>query len=209
MRSTLRVVAVLLGVAAAGAAWAHVPYLETKDFTPEAPFRPWSPRQSTAVYSWLESKGDVDWYAFTVPQEMPFLAEVLVPGLDAYAEFRPSFALLGPGLPAPTEALPVTLSPGSGALVLHDDGTKPRRSFFEPFGGKSYFKGPRLECTLGPGTYTLVCWDRSGRTGDYVAVIGKQEIWRLKDIWRALRVTPIIRRGGELHRPPDLGTNGR
>ena len=60
-----------------------------------------------------------------------------------------------------------------------------------------------------PGRYAVVSWDPGRQTGDYVAVLGKKEIWRPKDIGRSLRVTPMIRRGRELHlkqtKPPVKG----
>ncbi len=185
----------------AACAWAHVPYVEKTDFSAVKPFQFPSASQSIAVYSWLESPTDVDFYAFTVYEEVSFFAELIVPVVDAYAAFRPSMALLGPGLPQPAARLPVTLPSGYGAIMLHDAGLEPRPQFYEPFGGKSYYQGPRIERTLAPGKYTLIYWDPSGGVGDYTAAIGASEIWSFKDILRALYVTPIIRNDGELHVP--------
>ena len=197
-RRFLQAVSVVL--LSATAAHAHVPFLEKEDFGHENPFSPELPHQSIAVYAWLEAADDVDYYTFEIRQRTPFLAEVLVPVHARYERFRPGFALLGEGFPAPPASLPVTPHEGyAGALVFLDDATKPRESFYEPFGGKSYYRGPRLERVLEPGRYTLVYWDPLHQRGDYVAVIGKKEIWRAKDILRALRVTPLIRQGKELH----------
>jgi hypothetical protein len=197
MRNGFMVLLVVL--LSATAVQAHVPYLEKKDFAYWTPFRPEMPHQSIAVYAWLESKDDIDYYSFKLERKTPFLAEVLVPVFPQYADFRPSFALIGKGLPGAPASLPVVPTKGYGALVLSDDATKPRKTFYEPFGGKSYYQGPRLERTLEPGQYALVYWDPLHRKGDYVAVIGRKEIWRAKDILRALRVTPLIRMGKELH----------
>jgi monofunctional biosynthetic peptidoglycan transglycosylase len=84
-------------------------------------------------------------------------------------------------------------------LLLQDDGKKPRKKFYEPFGNKSYYQGPEVSTRLQVGEYTLVYWDPQGRKGDYVAIVGKREIWKGNDILRASIVTPIIRRGEELH----------
>ena len=35
--------------------------------------------------------------------------------------------------------------------------------------------------------------------GDYVAVLGAEEIWRVRDVIRALIITPLIRQDRELH----------
>lgn len=183
--------------------WAHVPYLENDDFTAAEPFMCPSAKQSIAVYAWLEDYRDVDYYTVKVTKELTFFAEVIVPAFDVYADFRPSFALIGPGLPAPTQALPVKLTSRQGAIVLHDPGIEPRPTFYEPFGNKSYYQGPRLELKLKPGTYRLIYWDPKGDNGDYVATIGKYEIWWAKDIIRAFLITPVIRAGGELHLPAE------
>lgn len=180
-------------------AYAHVPFLELEDYGHGNPFTPELPHQSIAVYAWLAAADDVDYYTFELRGKTPFLAEVLVPACAQYADFRPAFALIGKGLPEATDVLPVKPHPGYGALVFLDDAQKPRETFYEPFGGKSYYRGPRLERELEPGTYAVVYWDPLRRKGDYVAVLGKKEIWRPKDILRALRVTPLIRKGEELH----------
>jgi hypothetical protein len=92
-------------------AWAHVPYLEDSDFSPSAPFKCPSALQSTAVYAWLESDTDVDFYALNAYTCIPFFAELIVPVFDEYEDFRPSMALIGPGLPEPAELLPLPLAP--------------------------------------------------------------------------------------------------
>jgi hypothetical protein len=193
-------IAVIAILATAGAATAHVPYLECRDFTEGAPYEVRSEEQSIAVYSWLESRTDVDVYRVVVRQPtVLFFADCIVPVFPEYGEFRPSFALIGQGLPDPGEPLPVALGPGEGAIVLHDEGTTPRETFYEPFGNKSYYQGPTLEMDIPAGTYRLVYWDPAGNRGDYVAAIGKYEIWGIREIIRALIVTPLIRRGKELH----------
>jgi hypothetical protein len=186
----------------------HVPYLESRDFTWEGPFRVRNTiEQSIAVYSWLEvvdgQTDDVDVYRFTIDKPTHVFIESLVPVCPAYAELLPWFAVAGPGLPAPEFPLPIDLPNGYGAIVVpnHEPG-EDRPQFYEPFGGKSYYDGPDFDQTLStPGTYYVIYWDPAGQGGDYVAVLGDLEIWRLRDIIRALFNTFKIRRGAELHDP--------
>ena len=93
------------------------------------------------------------------------------------------------------------LPPGWGALVTpHILGEEPRPKFWEPFGGKFYYEGPQFKQLVEqPGTYYIVYWDPEQIGGDYVAVIGDKEIWRLPDILLALINTPKIRQDLELH----------
>lgn len=190
---------------------AHVPYFEHRDFTEDAPFEiPYTIEQSIAAYAWLETDGihpseDVDVYAFDYPPNgmapVRVYVELLVPVCPSYETFVPWFALVGPGLPPPAQALPFTVPEGCGVRVFENTGPgEPRESFYEPFGDKSYYKGPIFDEILpGAGRYFLYFWDPYEQGGDYVAVIGGKEIWRPRDIVRALVFTPQIRKDQELH----------
>ena len=89
-----------LPISAITAAAAHVPYLEQNDFTAEQPFRCPSARQSIAVYAWLDKTNDVDFFSVTAYGDVSFFSELLVPVFEPYSEFRPSLALIGPGIDA-------------------------------------------------------------------------------------------------------------
>jgi hypothetical protein len=203
--SRFRLIAtVLCSLLTAGSALAHVPYLELLDNSEHRPFQvPRGIEQSIAVYAWSkpthEGAGpDVDVYTFTIDQPTNVYLEVLVPECVEYQTYRPGFALVGPGLPSAPNDLPFAVPLGLGAIVMEDTG--PRETFFEPFGDKSYFSGPVFSQILStPGQYYVYYWDPGEQTGDYVAVLGDQEIWPLPDIIRALIVTRLIRQGKELH----------
>jgi len=186
---------------------AHVPYFEHKDFYEQRPFLVrHTIEQSIAVYAWLENDNagyseDIDVYAFRIEEPARIYLELLVPVCESYEEFVPWFALVGPQLPEPQEPLPFDLPPGYGAVVLQNVYPgDPRETFFEPFGGKSYYEGPILDEIIDiPGMYYVYFWDPYQIGGDYVAVLGWQEIWRPQDIIRGLIFTPLIRKNRELH----------
>jgi hypothetical protein len=194
-------------VAMVDTAAAHVPYFERNDFDEQRPFEvPKGIKQSIAVYSWLEpsaraGSGDVDLYTFDLTEPTRVYLEVIVPVCTEYEDFAPWFALVGPGLPAPTMDLPFEIPPGYGALVEENTTPgDPRDTFYEPFGGKFYYAGPVFDQVVDtPGNYYLYYWDQYGFGGDYVAVLGAEEIWERSDIVRALVLTPAIRRDRELH----------
>jgi len=204
---------VLLGVAAMIAflsaipAVAHVPYFEHRDLSEEKPFVVLNGiEQSIAVYAWLDPgvsdpAGDIDVFAFEVETDARVYLEILVPVCPEYEYFTPWFALVGPGLPLPNVYLPFDLPPGYGALIMDDVAPgEPRNSFFEPFGGKSYYEGPVFDQELAvAGAYYVYVWDPYVTGGDYVMVMGAEEIWRPRDIIRGLFYTPLIRQGKELH----------
>jgi hypothetical protein len=193
------------------AACAHVPYLEHRDVSVQQPFHVRkSITQSIAVYAWLETDWvtpctDIDVYTFSIKNlPLRIYIEAIVPECDGfYANFTPWFALVGPGLPAPNQTLPFDLPQGCGVIVKEDvpPGTE-REKFYEPFGGKWYYQGPRFDETINvSGTYYVYYWDPYQTGGDYVAVLGYKEQFPPLDILRALINTPLIRHGFELHLP--------
>jgi hypothetical protein len=146
---------------------------------------------------------DIDVYEFTIRcRPVRVYIEVIVPVCEGfYEEFVPWFALAGPGLPEPSQDVPFELPPGYGAIVMENvNPGEPRETFYEPFGNKSYYKGPIFdEIIEEKGTYYIYYWDPWETGGDYVAILGRREIFGLFDIIRALIYTPLIRRNLELH----------
>lgn len=193
---------------------AHVPYIERSDYSEENPFYVWKMiEKSKAFYAWLEPNQeniaeDIDVYMFNVRNKpINIYVELIVPVVnDYYKDFVPWYAIIGPNLPEITEQLPFTVPDGYGGIIMEnvEPGTE-RETFFEPFGGKSYYEGPILDENITePGTYYLYCWDPYQMGGDYVLVIGKGEFFGPIDIIRGLLNTIIIRRDGELHVPTFL-----
>ena len=189
-------------------AYAHVPYFEHTDFTINKPFIVRKiVSQSKAMYSWLEKNNsnqteDIDVYKFKIIKPMKMYVELIVPVVDDYyINFVPWFAVVGPGLPDPTQELPFELPNGYGAIVRENvKPGDPRETFYEFFGNKSYYKGPIFDEKLNvSGTYFVYCWDPYKSGGDYTIVLGSLEIWGPLDIIRAMIYTPLIRRGLELH----------
>ena len=187
---------------------AHVPYFEHKDFTVNKPFVVRKiVSQSKAVYSWLEHNAtnpceDIDVYQFKIRRPMKMYVELIVPVIgDYYKNFVPWFAVVGPGLPNPSQELPFNIPNGYGAIVKENvKPGDPRETFYEPFGNKSYYKGPIFNEKLNlTGTYFVYCWDPYKSGGDYTIVIGNLEIWGPLDIIRAIIYPPMIRKGLELH----------
>ncbi len=186
---------------------AHVPYFEHNDFSAEHPFKvEYSIEQSLAIYAYLDNNDikdppDIDVFVFRIKEPTSVYIEALVPVCPGYEDFQPWFALAGPGLSAPKAPLPFDIPKGYGIEVIQNVTTgEMRDTFYEFFGAKSYYKGPVFDEYLTvPGTYYIYFWDPQEESGDYVAVLGRKEVWRFQDIIQALRNTPLIRLGAELH----------
>lgn len=193
-------VLMLLFVGAAPA-YAHVPYIERQDYSWPNPFVVNDVEQSKAVYSWLETGEDVDFFLFDISEPTDLFVEVIVPECTAYAQFLPSYAILGPDLPEPSEPLPVNLPEGYGAIVVPNlEPGEPRNTFFEPFGGKFYYEGVQFNQEVDtPGWWGVIVWDPYQMGGDYTASIGLAERFTPGDILRSLINTPYVRQDRELH----------
>jgi len=157
------------------------------------------------VYACLEYENgyseDIDVYTFELTKPARLFFESIVPECPEFKDFLPWVALVGPNLPTPVGAVPFSLPPGCGAVIVEN--YKPgedRPTFFESFGDKSYYRRPGFDETLTAlGTYYLYYWDPDHRGGDYVAIIGYEEVFSAEDILRALKYTPMIRQNKELH----------
>lgn len=198
----IRLLALCLLAAVTGPVLAHVPHIERADYTQAAPFTVTDPALSIAVYGWLQNRTDVDWFRLEATNGMRLYFDLLVPVLPAYAKAYPTYALIGPGLPAPTQALPFALPPGYGAVVAKYDPATKRPVEYEPFGGKAYFTGPASDDNATTnGTWWIAVWEPAGKPCDYVLAIGYEERFEGPDLVRALVNTKIIRADGELHAP--------
>ena len=145
---------------------AHVPYFEHRDFSEEKPFIVRKMvTQSKAIYSWLKNDSvnpceDIDVYQVKLRRPLNMYLELIVPVVDDYYEdFVPWYALVGPGLPDPGQTLPFEIPDGYGAIVMENvEPGEPRETFYEPFGGKSYYEGPVFEEKLNEtGIYYVYC----------------------------------------------------
>ena len=201
--------AVLLALCAVAAsappASAHVPFLEPDRPSDEvarrgAPF-PGAVKipdaaVSRAVYGTLMDDAPFDAWILEVSVPTSTPVEMLVPKARKYKEFRPSFAVVGPGLGSSgevpdfiAERLATAYGTGSeppaaqtGAIVVPDPGVTPRATFYEPFSFTRYFEGGKTRVALQPGTvYYLIVYDPSGGHGEYALGVGQAEKFTARD----------------------------
>lgn len=189
-----------------GYAQAHVPYIEFRDFSERRPFiiRD-SVENSKAIYGWFKTGEDVDVYAFEVTEPVLVVIDVTVQKCAANEDLFPWFALVGPGLPEPEEAIPFELSEGNGAIVWKNvEPGAMREEFWEPIGRKCYYwlgLEDRFEREISqPGTYYVYYWNPDGFPGDYVASIGFLEgVNTPLDDLITLLISPLIKLNLENH----------
>ncbi len=201
MQRSCSLSALVVALFVSTSALSHVPYIETADYSAKAPFVMTRVANSKAIYGWIESASDVDFTSINVTGPVTLQVEVDVQVCPAYAQFLPAYAILGPGLPAPTEPIPVPLPAGYGAIVVPNlaPGVE-RPTFYEPAGGHTYYSGIQtiVEATT-PGQWGIIVWDPYQMGGDYVLATGYLEKTSPRDLKLTAKNLPIIRANGELH----------
>lgn len=168
--------AVGLVLAQVHTAHAHQPYFEETDFTADAAFAVADPSISTAVYGTLSTETDVDYFSFQAEAGRQIHLGIVIPAIAGQAQFNPTIALLGPGLPAAELPATIDTPPGAGALILRDQQSEPS-VFFEPFSRTRYWERQDATVTVpADGQYTIALWHEDGAAGRYTFVLGQREV---------------------------------
>lgn len=200
-RKLLNIFAATVALSLSSTLYAHVPYVEKSDYTTNTPFVVEDVENSKSIHGALQNAGDVDIVDITIEESSRIYTSTNIPFCPQYESFSVTYALTGPGLPAPETDLPVSLPEGHGAVVVRNefDTVDDRPVFFEPFGGRLMWEGPDFAIDdAAPGEYQMVIWNESGVPGDYIAVVGQKEIFGPSEIAQAQRVSPLLRDGKNL-----------
>lgn len=133
---------------------------------------------SHAIYGAIEAPDDVHIVRLSFDEAFALPFEILVPRRARLAEHRPAFALIGPGLPAPTPEqaaiLPHPVAPGAGVfLELNDLADRP--VIFESFTSRVFWSSTPVALALAPGAFEIWIFSPTGSTGDFVLGFGVEE----------------------------------
>lgn len=113
-----------------------------------------------------------------MPRDFATPMEILVPNRAKYEDFRPAYAVIGEGLPTPTEeeiaALPFEIPEGKGAFVdLNQD--PERFVMFESFGRNVYISSGTVALPLRQGDVEVRIWSPDGAEGPFTFAFGLEE----------------------------------
>ncbi|MDH4136257.1 MAG: glycerol-3-phosphate acyltransferase [Anaerolineae bacterium] len=181
----------ILTVVATAPALAHRPYFEEEDIGPDEPWQVDDPTISTAIYATLESATDVDYFTFEGQAGQVILLALTIPQIEGQADFAPTLALMGPGLPKADLPDHVIRPEDAGALEIAPS-LGPAPTFFEPFSRTSYWDRQEEHVTLpSDGRYVVAVWHPEGQVGRYVFVVGDKELpggdpafpFKMRDYW--------------------------
>jgi len=129
---------------------------------------------SQVVYHEVREPVQPLWIAFDAVAGQELYFNPGVPAIDRLKDYRPTFALVGPGLPAAT--LPFDIPAGDGTEVYPTADITDREFFHEPFSGTDSWIFFKKTVTLPQsGRYYLVGYVPSGRPGKFWIAIGRRE----------------------------------
>ncbi len=145
-----------------------------------APSSIWSPYAAVVHAGQLESDTDVDAFSVTFADtKIEFPLQIFVPVCGQhFSDFRPSVALIGPGLEAPPSgSLPFTLPKGMGAQVFVDDRSSNGLRIALPSnnitGDQPVYSTNKHTFTVPQaGDYTVAVWEPNGNSGAYMLSTG-------------------------------------
>jgi hypothetical protein len=145
---------------------------------PGVPFAIAKPEFSYALFGEFVSGEERFVITLEHPVRFGTPVELFVPHRAELIDHRPAWALVGPGLPAPTAAelaaLPAPLPAGWGALVELDPGT-PRTAFFESVMRRFFWSTGPLAVIFPAGPSELWVWSPAHTVGKFGLGYGVEE----------------------------------
>lgn len=151
---------------------AHRPGTLKAETTVSNPYVSW-------VFAGVLEKGD-ELFVLKLKFDRPFATpfEIFVPRQERYREFRPQFALVGPGLPKPSRQveaiLPRKVPDGDGVYYVAND--KPEREvFFEAVMRRSLWSSGTTAIPLLKGDYQVWIWSTKQQKGKFQFAFGVEE----------------------------------
>ena len=158
----------------AGSVLAHYPHMSTDEYsTPEDAFRIVDVNKSIVVYDHVTCEAAQLWMRFRLEQPGDLFVQLGVPVLDRLEGYRPSLAILAPGLPEID--VPFDVPDGLGGLVLDSlDVTSPA-DFYEPFTDTESWVVTEVTQALPAGDGYVVAFDPEHQTGKLWAAVGTLE----------------------------------
>lgn len=153
---------------------AHKPSYGGDWDTPEDAFEVADPDISIVVYREIVCDSPELWLTFEATAGEDVWVQLGVPEIDRLSSFKPSMAVIGPGLPADGAGdLPFDVPAGLGAVVIPSGEIS---SFYEPFTQtSSWIHAERWVTMPQDGTSYLVAWNPEGTTGKLWLAMGLVE----------------------------------
>ena len=147
---------------------------------------------SIVIYRTVTCERPELWMHVHADKDFPLFVQLLVPRIDRLADYRPSLAVVGAGLP--TADVGIELPTGMGAVVFNSDDVATPKVFAEPFTQTEDWILIEETVTLpAAGEYYVVAWDPAHRTGKLDVAVGTVEQFGADDFANATEWTKKTR----------------
>lgn len=132
------------------------------------------------------------WLTFDGAADQQLYVQLGLPQIERLANYRPSVAILGPGLP-PID-LAFEIPSGLGGVLLSSADVVEPKPFDEPFSGTSSWILFEQDVALPQdGTYFVVVFDPAGQPGKLWVATGREERFELDEIGELSGVLQEVR----------------
>lgn len=147
---------------------------------------------SRVIYHEITEAAPSLWLTFEVDEPQSLFVSLGLPLLDRLENFRPAFAVLGPGLP--DIELPIEVPEDLGGVLFATDEVMEPEVFHEPFSRtNSWILREEYVDLPEAGTYFIVAFVPSGDTGKLWVAPGHREEFTLADIVKLSGVLGEVR----------------
>jgi hypothetical protein len=181
-----------MAAAACQLAVAHQPTIsDGSATTPDAAILFEDIQLSRVVYHEVTPDAEQIWIRFAVDEPQTLRVSLGVPMIERLSDFRPAFAVFGPGYSQVDLAFDV---PGNlGGRVFETDGLELPEVFYEPFSQTSSWILREEDVSLPQaGEFFIVAYVPSGETGKLWIAPGVREEFSLGDIAELSEVLPAV-----------------
>ena len=164
---------------------------------------------SQVAYSELSDTHRALWLAFDAEERTRLDLSLGVPVIERLVDYRPSLAVLGPGLP-PID-LPFEVPSGAGGVLFETSAIGEANPFHEPFTGTDSWILLETSVDLPQsGTYYVVAWPPGELADKLWVAIGVREQFGLSDLASFPTIVRDVRAFHEVaRRSGGIGTAGK
>jgi hypothetical protein len=150
------------------------------------------PNISQVAYRTLPPGPNQIWSTFKAHAKFSLYVQIGVPAIDRYKNFRPSLAVIGPGLPQEAK-LPFKIPSGNGSIIIDTNSVEPR-FFHEPFTGTdSWILTSKTMELPASGQFFIVAYDPKQAGGKLWVSAGQKERFGLADLLNMGQTIKLVR----------------
>jgi hypothetical protein len=152
----------------------------------EGSLEPDNPKKSWAYYGQFSTGDELLTVVLDYDEGFALPMEILVPRQPEWEDHRPVYAVVGPGLPAPSDELramlPAEVPDGMGVFFEPNDDEE-RIEYYEGFTGTDFWTSGSVALVLDEGVHEVWIWSPEQTTGRFTFGFGVEEDHGLDEIF--------------------------